>query len=152
MLDEAISVALTELEQLVHVEAVRIDEKPMHRADPDHARPGTCAGARGAGTHLAESFDRHGRPLEHAPEMTKRGLCRGLDAMAGGEVVHAEPFVALRPERQLLELCGDEVGRIRAHVGACEEDVPERGEWPPIRSEDGVAVPFGEANAGLGAR
>jgi hypothetical protein len=97
------------------------------------------AGARSARPDLAEPFDRNRGPFELPAEMDEHSLGGGLDAVAGGQIVHAEPFVALGPERQLVEI-GDEVRRARAHVRAGEENVAERSERPPVRGEDCTAI------------
>jgi hypothetical protein len=112
--------ALQRLEQL-DVQPLRIGYEPVHRAHADDLR--TAAGARSSRscTNLAEAFDCHGRPFESTAEMCERGFRGSLDAVAGGQIVHAQAFVSLGPERQLSGALLDEVGRLGAHVGAGEE-------------------------------
>jgi hypothetical protein len=75
-----------------------------------------------------------------------------LDPVPGGEVVHAEPVVILRPKWNRAVAAVDEVGRRDPHVWPGDEDLAIRLERPFVPREHGRAIAVGEAETRLGAR
>ena len=133
------------------VEPVRIGEQPVDRAHADDAGARACGGERHPGADLAEALDRDRGAVELSAAVGERGLGGGLDAVAGGEVVHVDALVALRPQRRRALQRVREVGRRRAHVGPGEEDVAVGLERAPVRGHDVLARAAREPHARLGA-
>jgi hypothetical protein len=83
--------------------------------------------------------------------MGKGRLGGPLDAVAGGEVVHAESLVSPRPQRNGVLVSVEEIGRKRPHVGTGQEGVAVRLQRALVCREHRGAVAVGEADAGLRA-
>ena len=80
-------------------------------------------------------------PSSLRPRWSERGLGCSLDAVPGGEVVHAEPFVALRPKGQALEVgVTKSDGRVPMS-GPVRKTVSERASAPAGSREDGARSP-----------
>jgi hypothetical protein len=69
VLDQPVAVPRAELDELLDVEAGRIDNGPFHRADGDHPRPSPRARACGSCADLPEAFDDDCRAAERPPDV-----------------------------------------------------------------------------------
>src|SRR5262249_22138434 len=74
----------------------------------------------------AEAFDRNGCAFERAADVGESCFGGRLDAVARREVVHSEPVMSPRPQRQRILVASQEVGRCGPHVGPGDQDLPMR--------------------------
>ena len=90
-------------------------------------------------------------PSRLRPRWLSVASAAALTPAPRGEVVHCEPFVALRPQRNGVLLGVEEISGICPHVRAGQEDVAVRLERAFVRGEYRIPIATGEADTGLGA-
>lgn len=90
-------------------------------------------------------------PLSERPRWA-RALGGALDTVPRGEVVHAHPVVAQRPERKLGCPVLDEIGGLRPHVRAREEALTKRFQGQLVGGQHGLAIAAAKSNPRLRSR
>jgi PhnB protein len=153
LLDELVTVPSAEGEKLVDVETLRIDQRPFDRADRDDARTGANAGSGGAGAGLPESLDRDRRVHQGFSELLECDRGGTPDPVADGEVVHPHSLVLSHPHGFRLAMAqGEEVLRLRSHVGPGEKELAQLADALEVGVENCRAITSCKADSGLRAR